>query len=60
MKQFKKDLMHWDEYDFVVINDNLEKCYKEIIKYIKCNLKKKSINSFKIKKIKNHVSDLLK
>tara|TARA_Y100000816_G_C26106294_1_gene588072 strand:- start:85 stop:717 length:633 start_codon:yes stop_codon:yes gene_type:complete len=60
MKQFKKDLMHWDEYDFVVINDDLEKCYKEIIKYIKSNLKKKSINSYKIKKIKNHVSDLLK
>ena len=40
MKQFKKDLMHWDEYDFVVINDDLEKCYKEIIKYIKSNLKK--------------------
>ena len=57
MKQFKKDLMHWDEYDFVVINDDLEKCYKEIIKYIKSNLKKKSINSYKIKKIKNHVSD---
>lgn len=60
MKQFKKDLMHWNEYDFVVINDDLEKCYKEIIKYIKSNLKKKSINSYKIKKIKNHVSDLLK
>ena len=34
MKEFKKDLLHWKDYDYVVINDNLETCYsnlKEII-----------------------------
>ena len=30
MKDFYKDVKHWIDYDFVVINDNLEKCYDEI------------------------------
>ena len=30
MKQFDKDILHWKNYDFVVINDDLNKCYKEI------------------------------
>ena len=35
MKEFKKDLSRWKEYDHVVINDNLEKCYKNIMTIIK-------------------------
>ena len=35
MKEFKKDLSRWKEYDYVVINDNLQKCYKHIMKIIK-------------------------
>ena len=31
MKQFDKDLLQWRNYDFAVINDNFERCYKEII-----------------------------
>ena len=34
MKQFKDDVMHWKDYDFTVINDKVEKCYKEIINFI--------------------------
>ena len=34
MKQFKNDVKHWKEYDFTVINDKLEKCYKLIINFI--------------------------
>ena len=34
MKQFNEDIKHWENYDFVVINDDLEKCYNEIIKFI--------------------------
>ena len=30
MKEFYKDVKHWVDYDFVVINDDLEKCYKEV------------------------------
>ncbi len=27
MKNFKKDVLHWDEYDFVVINKDKNKCF---------------------------------
>jgi guanylate kinase len=29
MKQFERDVLHWINYDYVVINDNLEKCYSK-------------------------------
>ena len=39
MNQFNNDIIHWENYDFVVINDSIEKCYEEIIELI--NIKKK-------------------
>ena len=39
MKEFKRDLLKWREYDFVIINDDLKFCYKEILKRIKSNRK---------------------
>ena len=30
MSKAKKEIMHWKEYDYVVVNDNLEKCVKKI------------------------------
>ena len=30
MKQFGRDVLHWINYDYVVINDNLERCYSKI------------------------------
>ena len=30
MKQFERDVLHWINYDYVVINDTLEKCYNRI------------------------------
>ena len=30
MKQFERDVLHWINYDYVIINDNLEDCYKKI------------------------------
>ena len=30
MKQFGRDLLHWINYDYVVINDNLDRCYLKI------------------------------
>ena len=30
MRQFNKDILHWVDYDYVVINDNLENCYDEV------------------------------
>ena len=59
MKQFKHDVKHWKEYDFTVINDKLEKCYKLIINFI--NSKKKSPTSIMYNKkfIRNHIKQLL-
>ncbi len=57
MKQFNHDIDHWNNYDFVVINDDLNKCYKEIIELIE----KKTVNKdFTISKeiIKNHLKKL--
>tara|TARA_Y100001936_G_C15979087_1_gene615573 strand:- start:558 stop:1172 length:615 start_codon:yes stop_codon:yes gene_type:complete len=52
MKQFDKDILHWTEYDFVVVNEDLEKCYNEIIGYLENNLNyKKSIISDHVKKL---------
>jgi len=33
MKVFSKDIQHWKNYDYVVINDNLQDCFNQI-----CNL----------------------
>jgi len=30
MKQFERDVLHWINYDYVVINDDLETCYSKI------------------------------
>ena len=30
MKQFGRDVLHWINYDYVVINDDLNTCYKKI------------------------------
>tara|TARA_B100001057_G_scaffold416234_1_gene434153 strand:+ start:69 stop:701 length:633 start_codon:yes stop_codon:yes gene_type:complete len=34
MKQFNRDVLHWINYDYVVINENLEKCYSKIYNLI--------------------------
>ena len=30
MKEFSRDVLHWINYDYVIINDDLEKCYQKI------------------------------
>ena len=54
MKEFKKDLSRWKEYDLVVINDDLNKCYKKIMTAIKKNKEvkyNKNIISHHVKKL---------
>ena len=55
MKEFKKDLSKWTEYDHIVINDDLNLCYKNIMKLIK---NKKSLRADK-NFIDEHVKKLL-
>ena len=40
MKVFNNDIEHWKNYDYVVINDNLEDCFNKI-----CNLIESEINN---------------
>ena len=53
MKEFKKDLSRWNEYDHVVINDDLNNCYKEIMFLIKNREKKHFDRKFIVKHIRN-------
>ena len=41
MKQFDKDILHWQDYDYVVVNDNLKNCYKKIISFIDSEINNK-------------------
>ena len=34
MKQFERDVLHWINYNYVVINDDLDTCYEKIQKLI--------------------------
>ena len=58
MNQFEKDVKRWNNYEYVVINDNLSRCYKEIISIIKQKLKRKKILYNKTK-IKKHIKKLI-
>ncbi len=57
MKQFSHDVLHWINYDYVVINDDLEKCHSKIYDFIlaEINNTPKNYNSEFIKK---HVEEL--
>jgi guanylate kinase len=58
MKQFSKDVLHWNNYDYVVINDNLENCYNEVNYLIKSEIEKFN-NSYDIKLVKKHIDQLI-
>jgi len=58
MRQFNKDVLHWVDYDYVVINDNLENCYNEVNNLIKSEINKTK-NSYDVELIKNHINQLV-
>ena len=39
MKEFSRDVLHWINYDYVIINDNLEECYTKINNLIDAEIK---------------------
>ena len=59
MKEFYKDIKHWVDYDYVVINDNLDICYNEVIKVIENNASSKKKISFDKQRIEKHVEKLI-
>ena len=42
---FDKDIKHWSDYDYVIINKNLDVCFKQIESIIKLNKNKLSISA---------------
>ena len=38
MNQFERDVLHWINYDYVVVNDDLEKCYLKIFNLIEAEM----------------------
>tara|TARA_S200000501_G_scaffold369758_1_gene409747 strand:+ start:205 stop:840 length:636 start_codon:yes stop_codon:yes gene_type:complete len=59
MKQFKDDVMHWKDYDFSVINDNVEVCYQTIIDHINNQKKQKRKLKYNKNLIKKHIDSLI-
>jgi len=38
MKEFSRDVLHWINYDYVIINDNLNDCYSKINNLIEAEI----------------------
>ena len=58
MKQFNEDVHHWKNYDFVVINDDLNSCYNQIIDFIEKDNSERIKNPEYQKLIAQHVENL--
>ena len=57
MKEFNKDVLHWKSYDYVVINDDLQRCFSEICELIDSFINE-SKNNYDKKLIEKHISKL--
>ena len=59
MGKFKEEIIHWTEYDYVVVNDNLDVCYNKIVQTI--NSEKKGVKEIQDKnKIELRIKGLFK
>ena len=57
MKQFERDVLHWINYDYVVINNDLEECYSKIINLIDGEIHSGS-KDYDLEYIRKHVEKL--
>ena len=57
MKVFSKDIQHWKNYDYVVINDNLQDCFNQICNLIDSEIYN-STNDYSKELIQKHVKQL--
>tara|TARA_B100001248_G_scaffold140258_1_gene105337 strand:- start:159 stop:788 length:630 start_codon:yes stop_codon:yes gene_type:complete len=46
MSKAKSEISHWIEYDYVLINENLDECVKEVLTILHAERKKKSRQNF--------------
>ena len=57
MKQFDRDVLHWINYDYVIINDEIEKCFNKIDNLIEAELNDGS-KDYDLNFIRNHIEKL--
>tara|TARA_B100001063_G_scaffold48822_1_gene42737 strand:+ start:894 stop:1526 length:633 start_codon:yes stop_codon:yes gene_type:complete len=57
MKKFERDVLHWINYDYVIINDDLHECYKRIQKLIDAEINNDS-KDYDKNFIRKHVEKL--
>ncbi len=57
MKQFDRDVLHWINYDYVVINDDLNNCYKKIVNLIDAEMNNGS-KDYDLEFARSHIEKL--
>jgi guanylate kinase len=57
MKEFSRDVLHWINYDYVIINDKLEECYSKINSLIDAEINNGS-KDYDKEYIRKHVDNL--
>ena len=57
MRQFERDVLHWINYNYVVINDDLDKCYFKIKNLIDAEINNKS-KDYDSEFIRDHIKNL--
>ena len=57
MKQFERDVLHWINYDYVVINNDLKKCFSKINNLIEAEINNGS-KDYDLEYIRSHVNKL--
>ena len=57
MKEFSRDVLHWINYDYVIINDDLEECYFKINNLIEAEINSGS-KDYDKEYIRRHVNKL--
>ena len=57
IKQFERDVLHWINYDYVVINDDLDSCFSKIKNLIEAEINNGS-KDYDANFIRNHVEKL--
>ncbi len=57
IKQFERDVLHWINYDYVVVNNDLKKCFSKINNLIDAELSNGS-RDYDLEYIRNHVESL--
>tara|TARA_B100001564_G_scaffold14897_1_gene11586 strand:+ start:252 stop:884 length:633 start_codon:yes stop_codon:yes gene_type:complete len=57
MKQFERDVLHWINYDYVVINNSLQNCFSRINKLIDAEITNGS-KDYDLEYIRAHVNKL--